>query len=221
MKRYSAVVFDWDGTLMDSTHSIASSIQGACRDLSFPVPSDSEARWVIGLSLDIALYRLVPDLTAEQYPLFLESYKEHFHKQDTQLSFFEGVPELVSGLRQKKVMLGVATGKSRAGLDRMLQAQQWHHHFDITRCADESFGKPHPGMLLDIMQSLDLQPEQVLMVGDTSHDVLMARNAGMDSLAVSYGAHDKSTLLDSQPTVMVDTVDAMRGWLDGRVVELN
>lgn len=221
MKIYSAVVFDWDGTLMDSTHSIASSIQGACADLGFPVPSDSEARWVIGLSLDIALYRLVPDLTAEQYPLFLESYKKHYHQRDTSLRFFDGVPELVSGLRRQNALLGVATGKSRAGLDRMLHAQQWQHHFDITRCADESFGKPHPGMLLDIMQSLDLQPEQVLMVGDTSHDILMARNAGVDSLAVTYGAHDKATLLDSQPTVMVDSVAAMRGWLDGRVAILS
>lgn len=217
MKRYSAVVFDWDGTLMDSTHSIVSSIQGACRDLALPVPTDQEARWVIGLSLDSALYRVVPDLTAEQFPLFLDRYRAHFHQRDTQLRLFHGVPELLQGLKQQNVLLGVATGKSRVGLDRMLAAQQWQQHFDITRCADESFGKPHPGMLMDIMQALGLDPEQVVMVGDTTHDVQMAHNAGIDSLAVSYGAHDKPTLAESHPTAMLDSVGEMRDWLVQRV----
>jgi len=218
MKRYAAVIFDWDGTLMDSTHSIVSSIQGACRDVGLPEPSDEQARWVIGLSLESALYRAVPDLGADQLPRFLECYRKRFLQLDGRIRFFDGIPEMLTGLRRSKVLLGVATGKSRAGLDRILTAQSWHDRFDATRCADESQGKPHPAMLLELMDTLSLEPEQVLMVGDTTHDVHMAANAGVDSLAVSYGAHDARTLAEAAPTVMVDSVPQMAAWLSERIV---
>ncbi len=217
MKRYAAVVFDWDGTVMDSTHSIVSAIQGACRDLGLPVPAAREASWVIGLSLESALYRCAPDLTAEQYPRFIERYRHHFLARDPEIRLFEGITDVFSSLRQRQVLLGVATGKSRLGLDRALRAKSLEQVFHATRCADETRGKPHPAMLLEIMSELRLEPEQVLMIGDTTHDIHMATAAGVDSMAVTYGAHDKQTLLESEPTVMVSSVRDMQHWLLDRV----
>lgn len=217
MKRYKAVIFDWDGTVMDSTASIAGAIQAACVDLEVPVPSAEEASWVIGLSLDKALQRCAPSLKEEHIPHFIERYRHHFFLYDQQLALFDGILPLLDDLRQREIRLGVATGKSRLGLDRVLQAHRLADRFDCTRCADESQGKPHPAMLFDIMKRLDLQPEQVLMVGDTTHDVQMAASAGVDSMAVTYGAHSKRTLLVSEPTVMVSSVREMRNWLAARL----
>lgn len=217
MKRYAAVIFDWDGTVMDSTHSIVAAIQGACADLELPVPPPEEASWVIGLSLESALYRCVPTLTADQLPHFLERYRYHFLARDPEIKLFDGIVDLLETLKKREVFLGVATGKSRIGLDRVLGTMQLHQHFHITRCADESFSKPHPAMLLEIMKALDLAPERVLMVGDTTHDIQMATAAGVDSLAVTYGAHDKQTLLRAEPTVMVSSVREMQKWLLDRV----
>lgn len=217
MKRYDAVVFDWDGTVMDSTHSIVAAIQGACADLELPIPSATDASWVIGLSLESALYRCVPTLTADQLPFFLERYRYHFLRRDPEIKLFDGIVGLLDTLRGRDVTLGVATGKSRVGLDRVLGTMQLHDYFHTTRCADESFSKPHPAMLLEIMAELDLEPRRVLMVGDTSHDVQMATAAGVDSMAVTYGAHDQRTLLQSEPTVMVASVPEMQAWLLDRV----
>ncbi|HWK72157.1 MAG TPA: HAD-IA family hydrolase [Burkholderiaceae bacterium] len=217
MKRYSAVVFDWDGTVMDSTHSIVAAIQGACADLGLPVPPAQEAAWVIGLSLESALYRCVPTLTADQMPDFVDRYRVHFLSRDPEIKLFDGITDLLATLQSRQVRLGVATGKSRVGLDRVLTAKQLHGHFHVTRCADESFSKPHPAMLLEIMEMLDIPAEQILMVGDTSHDIQMAAAAGVDSMAVTYGAHDTATLLQAEPTVMVSSVGEMQSWLLDRV----
>lgn len=217
MKRYDAVVFDWDGTVMDSTHTIVTAIQNACQDLGLPVPASSEASWVIGLSLESALYRCAPTLTAEQYPRFLERYRYHFLRRDPEITLFDGILNVFSDLTERNVLLGVATGKSRLGLDRVLKAKQLESVFQVTRCADETRGKPHPAMLFEIMQQLDLQPEQIMMVGDTTHDVHMAQAAGVDSMAVTYGAHDKQTLLEAEPTVMVSSVREMHHWLLDRI----
>jgi phosphoglycolate phosphatase len=200
MTRYAAVLFDWDGTVMDSTYSIASSIQLASADLELPVPSIQQASWVIGLSLESALYRAVPDLTAEQMPLFLERYRYHFMQRDPHIKLFDGILPFMGELRGRQIALGVATGKSRQGLDRVLQQVNLSTFFDATRCAE-----------------LMLEPEQVLMVGDTVHDIHMAANAGMDSVAVTYGAHDPQTLAKAEPTVMVDNVAQMRDWVLARI----
>ncbi len=217
MKRYSAVVFDWDGTVMDSTHSIVAAIQGACADLGLPVPPDREAAWVIGLSLESALYRCVPTLTADQMPDFIDRYRVHFLARDPEIKLFDGIVDLLATLESRQVALGVATGKSRVGLDRVLAAKNLQGRFHVTRCADESFSKPHPAMLLEILDELSLRPDQVLMVGDTSHDIQMAAAAGMDSMAVTYGAHDIPTLRQAEPTVMVSSVDEMQSWLLDRI----
>ncbi|MBY6344570.1 HAD family hydrolase [Providencia rettgeri] len=217
MTRYAAVLFDWDGTVMDSTYSIASSIQLASADLELPVPSIQLASWVIGLSLESALYRAVPDLTAEQMPLFLERYRYHFMQRDPHIKLFDGILPFMGELRGRQIALGVATGKSRQGLDRVLQQVNLSTFFDATRCADETRSKPDPEMLHQLLAELMLEPEQVLMVGDTTHDIHMASNAGMDSVAVTYGAHDPQTLAKAEPTVMVDNVAQMRDWVLSRI----
>ena len=217
MKHYDAVIFDWDGTLMDSTGTITTSIQKACEDLGLPVPDRQRASWVIGLSLESALYHVAPDLKAEDLPTFVERYKHHFFQRDLEMPLFDGVPVLLNTLREQRVKLAVATGKGRLGLDRVLATSRLEGYFEVTRCADESHGKPHPGMLYDIMSTLQLDPENVLMVGDTTHDVQMAHNAGVDSIAVSYGAHDVSTLKAATPTALVHSVAEMYDWLSGRL----
>ena len=217
MKPYRVVVFDWDGTIMDSTHSIVTAIQGACTDLELPVPAASEARWVIGLSLESALRRAVPQLTAAQYPLFLQRYRAHFLRLDPDLTLFDGMTGLFDELRARGARLAVATGKSRVGLDRVLAKLGLRGTFAATRCADESYGKPHPGMLLELMQELDIEPGHMVMVGDTAHDIEMAHAAQVDGVAVDYGAHDRETLLMSRPNVLLSSVGDLRAWLLQRV----
>lgn len=217
MSSYSLVVFDWDGTLMDSTHGIVSAIQGACRDLDLPVPTSSEASWVIGLSLESALLRAVPQLTQAQLPRFLERYRIHYLLRDPDLQLFEGIEPFLDELAARGIQLAVATGKSRVGLNRVLAATGLRDRFGATRTADETFSKPHPGMLLELMQELDVEPERVIMVGDTSHDLNMATNAGVHSLGVAYGAHSQQELLACAPQEVVDTVPALREWLLSRV----
>ncbi|MCX5592161.1 HAD-IA family hydrolase [Alcaligenes endophyticus] len=217
-KAYSAVVFDWDGTVMDSTHSIATAIQLAAADIGLAVPSLEQASWVIGLSLESALYRAVPDLDAERMPLFIQRYRFHYFQRDPHLKLFDGILPLLGELKQQGALLAVATGKSREGLNRVLQQSSLSHLFDSTRCADETRSKPDPEMLHQILFELNLDPEQVLMVGDTAHDIEMAKRANMDSLAVTYGAHDLSTLEQASPTVLVHSVGEMRHWILGRVL---
>lgn len=213
MKHYDAVIFDWDGTLMDSTHSIIESIQLASADLGLPVPPAMRASWIIGLSLETGLYKAVPELTAELMPRFLERYRHHFFQRDTSIKMFDGAVAMLDSLRERTISISVATGKSRAGLDRVLKAVNLTHYFNTTRCADETQSKPDPQMLHEIIWELDLTPENVLMVGDTTHDIYMAHHAGMDSLAVTYGAHDVPTLEKSSPTHMVESVAEMQDWI--------
>ena len=187
MTRYAAVLFDWDGTVMDSTYSIASSIQLASADLELPVPSIQQASWVIGLSLESALYRAVPDLTAEQMPLFLERYRYHFMQRDPHIKLFDGILPFMGELRGRQIALGVATGKSRQGLDRVLQQVNLSTFFDATRCADETRSKPDPEMLLLACQKIGVQPGEVLFVGDDARDIEAGRAAGCKTAAVTYG----------------------------------
>ena len=214
---YRLIVFDWDGTLMNSTADIAYAIQAACRDLELPVPDTAAASWVIGLSLERALYSVVPDLTESQRPLFLDRYRYHFLRRDPHLELFDGVQNLLDTLRERSLTLAVATGKSRVGLDRTLTATGLKDYFAITRCADETFGKPHPAMLQEIMQHLYIEPHEVVMVGDTSHDLDMAANAGVHGLGVSYGAHTVEHLKKSPHQDILHSVAAVKSWLLERV----
>ncbi len=215
---YSLVVFDWDGTLMDSTHSIVAAIQGACRDLELPVPSASDASWVIGLSLESALRRAVPQLTQAMLPRFLERYRTHYLLRDPELRLFDGIPELLKALAERDVRLAVATGKSRVGLTRALAATGLGPVFDATRTADETFSKPHPAMLHELMSELDVDPARVVMVGDTSHDMQMATNAGVHGLGVTYGAHTLKELEGCGPQAVLESVPLVRDWLLSRTL---
>ena len=214
MARFELVVFDWDGTLMDSTAAIAESIQLAAADLSLPVPDPRRAAHVIGLGLHDALRYAVPQLEPERLPAFVERYRHHFLRRDRALRLFEGVPEMLAWLRaHPSVLTAVATGKSRIGLERSLDETGLRAMFAATRCADEGLPKPDPWMLHDLCEQLGVEPSRALMVGDTTHDLDMAAAAGAQAVAVTCGAHPREALAARAPLAVHDTVAALDGWL--------
>jgi phosphoglycolate phosphatase len=214
---YSLVVFDWDGTLMDSTPSIVTAIQSSCRDLGLPVPPDEAASWVIGLSLQDALLSAVPTLEQEMVPKFIERYRFHYLTRDPQIRLFEGVEAMLDDLAAAGTKLAVATGKTRLGLERAMETTGLRRYFNATRCADETFSKPNPAMLNELMHELDVEPSRVVMVGDTSHDLHMARNAGIHGVGVTYGAHAVAELAACDPQIIVGSVGELGDWLGARV----
>jgi phosphoglycolate phosphatase len=211
--RYRLIVFDWDGTLMDSTAGIALSIQEAAREMGLPVPEYDAASHVIGLSLQDALRTAVPALPAARYGDFVELYRKHFLAQQEAMVLFPGVLEMLGELRERRHALSVATGKSRRGLDHAFQVTGLGAYFRTSRCADETRPKPHPAMLLELMQEHGAGPEELLMIGDTSHDLGMAKSAGVDAVAVCYGAHSRESLLDWNPRGCMGSVGELRQWL--------
>ena len=211
--RYQLVVFDWDGTLMDSTAGIAESIREAARDLGLPVPARAAASHVIGLGLRDSLRSAVPSLPERRYAEFVEAYRRHFAIEQQRMELFPGVRELLDELRASGRILAVATGKSRRGLDQALVATELAPYFAASRCADETTPKPDPAMLLELLQELEAPPGGALMVGDTSHDLEMARGAGVDAVAVSYGAHAVDALRALAPRACVASVAELHAWL--------
>ncbi len=212
-RRFELLVFDWDGTLMDSAFAITASLQAACRDLGLPVPTDENARFVIGLGLNDAMAHILPGIDAAEYPKIVDRYRHHFLLRDSGTTLFPGAAEAVKELHAKGFMLAVATGKSRRGLDRALGATGLMPYFHATRCADEGFSKPHPGMLQELMDGLGMDSGKTLMIGDTTHDMAMAQNAGVACLAAAYGAHPKADLLPYAPVACVDGFPELRAWL--------
>jgi phosphoglycolate phosphatase len=212
-KQFDFIVFDWDGTLMDSTVAIARCIQAAARDLGLPVPSDAAASHVIGLALPEAMQAAMPDLPAALYPRMIERYRYHFLTKDHELVLFDGVPAMLNDLSQQGYFLAVATGKSRVGLNRALNAVGLLSLFDATRCADETFSKPHPAMLQELTRELGQDMRRTVMIGDTTHDLLMAKNAGAAAVAVEYGAHPVDQLQACRPLYSARTVAELHGWL--------
>jgi phosphoglycolate phosphatase len=212
-RNFDLIVFDWDGTLMDSTAFIVESIQAACADLGLPVPSRAQASHVIGLSLLGAVQTVAPGLDDETYARLVERYRYHFLARDHELVLFDGARELLDELRAVGYQLAVATGKARRGLDRVLAHSGLEAVFHATRCADETFSKPHPGMLLELMDRLLAEPERTLMIGDTTHDLLMAKNAGTHALAMTYGAHPLDQLAAEAPRALLGSVAELREWL--------
>lgn len=212
-RRFRFVVFDWDGTLVDSTAIIASSIRLACRDIGEPVPDDALARYVIGLGLDEVLRHVAPGLPRERHRDLAERYRFHYLSRDPAIPLFTGIVDMLDELDAAGCLLGIATGKTRAGLERALAQQGVAHRFVATRCADESPPKPHPGMLLHLMEEVGVDPDATLMIGDTTHDLELARNAGVAALAVSYGAHDSAPLAQGGALATIDSPAALRAWL--------
>ncbi len=214
---YRAVVFDWDGTLVDSTTLIAESILNAADDVDVPVPDRGLAAHVIGLGMADALARVVPDLPPARVADFVARFQHHYRQGEGEIRFFDGVRALLHALQARGVLLAIATGKSHAGLRRSLQMAGLEGVFAATRCADQTQAKPHPAMLHELSEALALGPDHLLMVGDTSHDLQMAAAAGVAAVAVAYGAHPRSELERMRPLAVFDAVAPLHDWLLARV----
>jgi phosphoglycolate phosphatase len=211
--RYALIVFDWDGTLADSTQAIALSIQAACVDMGCPAPSLDAARHVIGLGLREAMAYLVPGLPTSDYDQMIQRYRAHWLPRDPQVALFPGSVAMLAQLAERGHMLAIATGKSSAGLRRALHATGVADFFAATRCADQCASKPAPDMLQELMQELATLPKHTLMVGDTTHDLQMARHAGVDALAICHGAHARDNLVALEPLACLDDTAQLAQWL--------
>ena len=212
-RQFDLIAFDWDGTLFDSTAIITRSIQRAVRDVGGTVPTDRDASFVIGMGLMQALAHAAPDVPKEKYPELGARYRYHYAMHQNDITLFEGVLALLHDLRQRKHVLAVATGKSRNGLNEALASASLKGAFDGTRTADETAGKPDPLMLHELMVEFDVAPERTLMIGDTTHDLQMARNAGCASVGVSYGAHEPDEFHTLQPVYIGHSVREVHQWL--------
>lgn len=212
-RRFDLVVFDWDGTLYDSTALIARCIQSACADLGLPVPSDEAASHVIGLGLTEALQYVAPGLAPQRYPELGQRYRQHYIRRQDELVLFPGALAMLHALKARNHWLAVATGKSRRGLDDALQAVELKGLFDGTRTADETAGKPHPLMLQQLMREFGVEPERTLMIGDTTHDLQLAINAGTASVGVSYGAHEPASFESLGPLFVAHSTEQLHEWL--------
>ena len=212
-RRYDLIAFDWDGTLFDSTRIITRCIQEAVRDVGGTVPDDRAAAYVIGLALIPALAHAAPDVPKEKYPELGERYRHHYIQHKDDISLFDGVLPLLGALRERQHWLAVATGKSRAGLNEALRSVELHGLFDTSRTADETAGKPDPLMLHELMGEMGVSPERTLMIGDTTHDLEMARRAGCDSIGVSYGAHHHDNFDALAPRFVAHSVAELQHWL--------
>jgi phosphoglycolate phosphatase len=212
-RQFDLIAFDWDGTLFDSTALITRSIQNAVRDVGGAVPSDRDAAYVIGMGLMQALAHAAPDVPPSRYPELGARYRHHYGLQQKHISLFDGVLPLLADLRARQHLLVVATGKSRHGLDEALQAVELRGTFDGSRTADETAGKPHPQMLQELMREFDVLPARTLMIGDTTHDLQMALNAGCASVGVSYGAHEPEAFHALDPRFIGHSVRELHDWL--------
>ena len=212
-RRFDLIVFDWDGTLFDSTALIVRCIQQACRDIGAAVPNDGDAAYVIGLGLQDALRHAVPDLAAERYPALGLRYRHHYVASQHELSMFAGTLDMLQALKARHHWLAVATGKGRRGLDEALAHAQLKGLFDGTRTADETASKPDPRMLNELMREFGADPQRTLMIGDTTHDLQLARNAGTPCLAVSYGAHEPDAFNAFEPLTIAHSTRELHDWL--------
>lgn len=214
MQHYKLVIFDWDGTLMDSVERIVSSMQSAAKTVGLAVPSNNAAKQIIGLSLTTALKELFVAITDEQIEAMLVQYKyEYLEGDNTPTPLFENAVNLLQQLREKNKLLAVATGKGREGLNRVLHISETNDFFHTTRCAGEMPSKPDPQMLHSILTELDIAPHEAIMIGDTSHDLKMAQNAGIDSIGVTFGVHNKQVLEQYEPKAIIDSLAELQALL--------
>jgi phosphoglycolate phosphatase len=212
-RQFDLIAFDWDGTLFDSTRIIVRCIQRAVVDVGGKMPSDKAAAYVIGLGLTQALAHAAPDVPKENYPQLGARYRHHYIAQQNDLSLFEGVLPLLHELKGRRHWLAVATGKSRRGLDDVLETVQLKGMFHGSRTADETAGKPHPLMLHELMREFGTTPARTLMIGDTTHDLQMAINAGCAAVGVSYGAHEPAEFHALKPLFVARSVPDLHEWL--------
>jgi len=207
-------VFDWDGTLMDSQAHIVGSFQSSISDLSLAARENDEIKNIIGLGMTEAITALYPDSDEIFHARLIDRYRYHYLLDSLSKSeLYAGAQRLLSELTQRGHYLAVATGKGKAGLQRVLKQTALEGYFHSTRCADETTSKPHPQMLLEIMDELDMSPEETLMIGDTEYDLEMASNAGVASLAVNTGVHERERLMSHNPVGCIAHVGEMLDWL--------
>lgn len=212
-RQFDLIAFDWDGTLFDSTAIITRAIQLAVVDVGGKEPSAQDAAYVIGLGLTQALAHAAPDIPPQRYRELGQRYQYHYARHQNDLCLFDGVLPLLVELKQRQHWLAVATGKSRQGLDEALTLAQLQGVFDSSRTADQTASKPDPRMLHELMQEFGVEPHRILMVGDTTHDLQMARNAGCASVGVSYGAHDCAAFEPLEPRFVAHSVAELHAWL--------
>jgi phosphoglycolate phosphatase len=212
-RRFDLIAFDWDGTLFDSTAIIARCIQAAVVDVGGKKPTIEAASFVIGMGLMQALAHAAPDVPKERYPLLGDRYRHHYFAIQHEISLFEGVLPMLADLKARGHVLTVATGKSRRGLDEALSTSTLLGTFDASRTADQTAGKPDPLMLRELMAEFDMSPDRTLMIGDTTHDLQMALNAGCASVGVSYGAHDPVAFDELEPIYVAHDVAQLHDWL--------
>ncbi len=212
--KYRLLIFDWDGTLIDSQARIVSSFQGATRELGLRIPSDESVRNIIGLGLPEAILKVMPECDATARELIRQGYSKHYLEVDqTPAALFDGAFDGLGLLKKDGFRLAVATGKSRRGLDRVLAETGLLSHFELTKCADETASKPDPLMLFEILEETGLSLDEVLMIGDTSYDLEMARLAGIDRVAMSYGVHEVDDLHVFEPLQVFDHFNELVDWL--------
>lgn len=220
--KYQLVIFDWDGTLMDSTGRIVSCMQAAATDMDIPVLPSMAVQQIIGLGLPEAIQTLYPHITAAQVMAVRDRYVEHFVAAEATPSLlFSGAQQVLDTLSGAEVTMAVATGKSRRGLERVWSSTNLGRYFAYSRCTDESGSKPDPRMLHDILDALDVRPADALMVGDTSFDLEMAQRAGIDRVGVTYGAHARSVLEKFSPLALCDDITDLLPILNVKHSKLN
>ena len=212
-RQFDLIAFDWDGTLFDSTAIITRCIQRAVQDVGGAMPTREQASYVIGMALIPALAHAAPDVPREKHALLGERYRHHYFAHQHDISLFEGVLPMLAELKARHHWLTVATGKSRVGLDEALHAVELRQVFDGSRTADETAGKPSPLMLHELMREFGVEPERTLMIGDTTHDLQMAMNAGCASIGVSYGAHEPGAFHALKPLHIAHSVRELHDWL--------
>ena len=213
-QRFNLLVFDWDGTLMDSEASIVVCMQAAISDLGCEPRDANSIKNIIGLGLREAIDCLYPGTDDDFLTAMVDRYRYHFlggSKHHSEL--FPGAEQTIRELSEAGYLMAVATGKGRKGLDMVLEKTGLGQYFHTTRCADESFSKPHPQMLEEVMDELGAEPGNTLMIGDTEYDMQMASNARTHSLAVSYGVHEKERLMQHGPLHCLDTIAELADWL--------
>jgi len=216
MSQYQLIVFDWDGTLMDSTGHIVQCMQHAISQLDFPSLDDAAISHIIGLGLNEAAQALYPKISTDDVEQLANSYRKIWLNSSPNTPLFDNASQLIQKLNQQDYFLGVATGKSRSGLDKVLTSTELAPLFHATRCADECHSKPHPQMIEELMDYCGVSAKQTLMIGDTEYDLQMAHNAGADSLGISHGAHGIETLAACQPRDIVANLHQVEQWLMAR-----
>ena len=205
--RYQLIIFDWDGTLMDSLDKIVVCMQAAAKQMQQAIPSEQSVKNIIGLSLLNAVQHLFPKLLLNEQQALVVVYREQYHlHQNIETPLYPGIKTLLTTLKEQGYLLAVATGKGRNGLDNMLAQSGTSDLFSATICADEAHSKPDPLMLDMLLQQLQVEPSEALMIGDSSYDLAMAQQAGIASLGVSYGVHDVQKLIQFSPIMILDNL---------------